>query len=184
MFQSENFTEGQKTKYGTLSNGGSPEIEDKIFQDVVFYIKALAVPGRRNWADKEVVNGKTLFLQANCSGCHIAKMVTGKSDSPSYLSAQTIRPYTDLLLHDMGDGLADNRPDYEATGTEWRTAPLWGIGLVKTVNKHTTLLHDGRARNTEEAILWHGGEAEKSKQVFMNFSRSDRDALLKFIDSL
>jgi CxxC motif-containing protein (DUF1111 family) len=153
-------------------------------QNVVFYIKALAVPARRDWQDQQVLQGKALFIKANCSGCHIPKMQTGRSESPGYLSSQTIRPYTDLLLHDMGEGLADNRPDYQATGTEWRTAPLWGLGLVKTVNKHTFFLHDGRARNVEEAILWHGGEGENSKQEFMKFTRPEREAVLRFIDSL
>lgn len=184
LFPTENLTKDQKEKYKNLPNGGSPEIEEKIFQDVVFYIKALAVPARRDWEDKQVLQGKTLFIKANCSGCHIPKMQTGRSESPGYLSSQTIRAYTDLLLHDMGEGLADNRPDFLATGTEWRTAPLWGLGLVKTVNKHTFFLHDGRARNVEEAILWHGGEAEKSKQEFMKFAKSDREAVLRFIDSL
>ncbi|TLV04077.1 thiol oxidoreductase [Dyadobacter luticola] len=184
MFMTEGLTAAQKAKYGALPNGGAPEITDNLFEDVVFYIKALAVPARRGWQDQQVLTGKALFTRANCTGCHVAKMLTGRSESPDYLSAQTIRPYTDLLLHDMGTGLADNRPDYEATGTEWRTPPLWGIGLVKTVNKHTNFLHDGRARNVEEAILWHGGEAEKSKQAFMTYSKTDREALLRFIDSL
>ena len=100
------------------------------------------------------------------------------------LSNQKIFPYTDLLLHDMGDGLADNRPDFLATGNEWRTPPLWGIGLIETVNNHTNFLHDGRARNIEEAILWHGGEAETSKNEFMKLSKADRDAVLKFLNSL
>jgi CxxC motif-containing protein (DUF1111 family) len=184
LFISEGLTFAQKAKYPVLPDGGSPEVEDKIFRDVVFYIKALAVPGRRDLTDQQVVSGKILFNKANCSGCHIPKMQTGRSDSPVYLSSQTIRPYTDLLLHDMGEALADNRPDFEATGREWRTAPLWGIGLVQTVNKHTNYLHDGRARNAEEAILWHGGEAEKAKRTFMSFSLADRAAVLKFIDSL
>jgi CxxC motif-containing protein (DUF1111 family) len=100
------------------------------------------------------------------------------------LSRQTIRPYTDMLLHDMGDGLADNRPDFLATGREWRTPPLWGIGLIETVNGHTNYLHDGRARNLSEAILWHGGEAEPAKQLFAGMSKADRDALLAFLNSL
>jgi CxxC motif-containing protein (DUF1111 family) len=184
LFPSENLTKTQKEKYKDLPSGGSPEIEEKIFQDVVFYIRALAVPARRTWEDQQVLEGKALFVKANCSGCHIPKMQTGRSDSPSYLSSQTIRPYTDLLLHDMGEGLADNRPDFKATGNEWRTAPLWGLGLVKTVNKHTFFLHDGRARNVEEAILWHGGEAENARQTFMKYAKSERDAVLRFIDSL
>jgi CxxC motif-containing protein (DUF1111 family) len=184
LFPTENLTVSQKEKYKNLPNGGTPEIEEKTLQNVVFYIKALAVPARRDWQDQQVLQGKALFIKANCSGCHIPKMQTGRSESPGYLSSQTIRPYTDLLLHDMGEGLSDNRPDYQATGTEWRTAPLWGLGLVKTVNKHTFFLHDGRARNVEEAILWHGGEGENSKQEFMKFARPDREAVLRFIDSL
>ena len=100
------------------------------------------------------------------------------------LSNQLIQPFTDMLLHDMGEGLADHRPDYEATGTEWRTAPLWGIGLVKIVNKHTNFLHDGRARNIEEAILWHGGEAEASQEAFKAMNKEKRDALITFLNSL
>ena len=100
------------------------------------------------------------------------------------LSNQIIYPYTDLLLHDMGNGLADNRSDYKATGTEWRTSPLWGIGLTRVVNNHNNFLHDGRARNLIEAIMWHGGEAEKVKNNFASLSKSDRDKLIKFLNSL
>ncbi len=184
LFPKENFTDAQAAKYGGLPNGGSPEIDETTLQNVIFYIKSLAVPARRNWKDAEVLSGKQLFVSVNCSGCHVMKLTTSAYDSPSYLANQTIRPYTDLLLHDMGTGLADNRPDFEATGTEWRTPPLWGIGLQKTVNKHTNMLHDGRARNVEEAILWHGGEAEKSKNAFMKLAKDERTKLLKFIDSL
>ncbi len=111
-------------------------------------------------------------------------MTTGKNITPRYLAGQTIRPYTDLLLHDMGEGLADNRPDGDADGNEWRTAPLWGIGLQKTVSKHTFFLHDGRARNIEEAILWHGGEAEKAKNSFKALKKKDRELMIRFIESL
>jgi CxxC motif-containing protein (DUF1111 family) len=96
----------------------------------------------------------------------------------------TIHPYTDLLLHDMGDELADRRDDYEASGREWRTAPLWGIGLLRKVSGHSELLHDGRARNVVEAILWHGGQAEAPREVFRNMPRADRDALVRFVESL
>lgn len=184
IFQKEDLTEFQFSNYGDLPNGGDPELEEKTLQDVVFYIRTLAVPARRNWQDTEVLKGKELFTKANCSGCHAPKMLTGSDVEPVYLANQTIRPYTDLLLHDMGEGLADHRPDFEASGTEWRTAPLWGTGLQYKVNKHTFMLHDGRARNVEEAILWHGGEAEKAKKAFMNYSRIERSQLLKFIDSL
>ena len=111
-------------------------------------------------------------------------METGDHPTIPALSGQTIRPYTDLVLHDMGDGLADGRPDFQATGSEWRTPPLWGIGLIETVNGHTTFLHDGRARNLTEAILWHGGEAEQSRDNFANLTPSEREALLRFLNSL
>ncbi|WP_196889918.1 di-heme oxidoredictase family protein [Aureivirga sp. CE67] len=166
-----------------IPNGGSPEITDENLISTVIYSSTLAVPARRNWEDQDVLAGKELFKTANCTACHTAKFETG-NHSIAALSNQTIRPYTDLLLHDMGDDLADNRPDFDATGNEWRTQPLWGIGLIETVNGHTNLLHDGRARNIEEAILWHGGEAENSKQEFMNFTEEEREQVLKFINSL
>jgi CxxC motif-containing protein (DUF1111 family) len=105
-------------------------------------------------------------------------------DSPTGASSQTIHPYTDLLIHDMGPGLADNRPDFDASGSEWRTAPLWGIGLTGVVNGHTFFLHDGRARNLLEAVLWHDGEARKSRDRVVDMSSQDRDALIAFLQSL
>lgn len=183
LFPNENLTPTQAHIYPNLANGGKPEIEDKNLNQVVFYLRTLAVPGRRNINNTEVIKGKQLFTQINCVGCHKPKIETGLNKIIQ-LSMQTIHPYTDLLLHDMGEGLADNRPDFLATGTEWRTPPLWGLGLVKTVNKHTTLLHDGRARNVEEAILWHGGEAEFSKQEFKKLNKTDRLAIIKFTESL
>jgi CxxC motif-containing protein (DUF1111 family) len=183
VFPEEDLTDTQKELYGDLPNGGSPEISNQNLDNIVFYLQTLAVPARRNWKNETVIQGKKLFTQANCSGCHIPKMqtVTGNGATSSN---QTIRPYTDLLLHDMGEDLADHRPDFLATGTEWRTPPLWGIGLVQKVNGQTFLLHDGRARSMEEAILWHGGEAEKSKNAFKNMSKTDRDALIQFLQSL
>ncbi|TAF43219.1 MAG: thiol oxidoreductase [Sphingobacteriales bacterium] len=183
LFPDENLTPAQAALYPNLPNGGTPEIEDVNLNRVVFYMRTLAVPGRRNTNDASVIKGKQLFTQVNCVGCHKAKIETGFDIIPQ-LSKQVIRPYTDLLLHDMGTALADNRPDFLATGTEWRTPPLWGLGLVKTVNGHTTLLHDGRARNVEEAILWHGGEAEKSKQAFKQLNKAERLSLIKFTQSL
>ncbi len=167
-----------------LPNGGNPEISDKIFGRVVLYARTLAVPGRRDWTDPEVLRGKQLFTQAKCSACHVPKLQTGDSPDLPELANQTIRPYTDLLLHDMGEGLADNRPDYEATGRDWRTAPLWGTGLIQTVNNHNHFLHDGRARGYEEAILWHGGEAEKPREAFRTMNHADRAALVRFLASL
>ncbi len=166
------------------ADGGQPELTDRLLDRVVLYSSALAVPRRRNWDDPDVLRGKQLFIQANCTGCHTPKITTGTHPDFPEFSDQTIRPYTDLLLHDMGEGLADGRPDFEATGNEWRTPPLWGIGLVQTVNGHTNFLHDGRARNLEEAILWHAGEAAQSKEAYMNFNQTDRQKLITFLNSL
>jgi CxxC motif-containing protein (DUF1111 family) len=184
LFPDENLSAEQKKLYPDLKNGGTPEISDELLDNVVYYTTALAVPGRRNVKDAEVIRGKQLFLEANCSGCHKPEMKTGSHPMIAQLSGQLIHPYTDLLLHDMGPGLADDRPDYLAGGTEWRTPPLWGIGLVKVVNNHTFFLHDGRARSLEEAVLWHGGEAEKSKNYYRSLSKADRAALIKFLESL
>jgi CxxC motif-containing protein (DUF1111 family) len=170
-------------------NGNSPqyqnvEVGDELFKLVVFYSRNLAVPARRNPGDPEVLKGKALLYKIGCVSCHRPKFMTGDTPGQPHLSHQLIYPYTDMLLHDMGEGLADNRPDGAASGTEWRTAPLWGIGLTKTVSGHTLLLHDGRARNVTEAILWHGGEAKPARDAFANLSRDDRDRLLAFVNSL
>jgi CxxC motif-containing protein (DUF1111 family) len=161
-----------------------PELEDSLLNSVAFYVRTLAVPARRNTTDADVKSGEQIFNQINCSGCHKPTVQTGNDVNLPYLSNQRIHPYTDLLLHDMGDDLADNRPDFLASGKEWRTTPLWGIGLFQKTNGIPYYLHDGRARTLEEAILWHGGEAEKSKQQFMQLSKSDRDKLIKFLNSL
>lgn len=168
---------------GDIPNGGSPEISDENLDKVTFYASTLAVPARRDVDDEEVLKGKKLFGDAMCTKCHKAKIQTGPY-SIDALANQTIRPYTDLLLHDMGEALADHAKDYKATGREWRTQPLWGIGLIETVNGHTNLLHDGRARNIEEAILWHGGEAEASKNAFKALFKNERNRVIKFINSL
>lgn len=168
----------------TIPNGGDPEIPDDNFDKVVLYSSALAVPGRRNWEEQDVLKGKELFAQANCSGCHIPKATTGSSPENAAFANQTIRAYTDLLLHDMGDGLGDGSADHLATGNEWRTPPLWGIGLFDIVNGHTYYLHDGRATNLEEAILWHGGEAENSKNAYTRMTLEERKQLIAFLNSL
>lgn len=176
--------------YGNLPNGsdsaGKPELPEPYFTNTVFYTEALAVPQRRNWTDATVRRGRVLFAQVSCNKCHMPEMKTGDFPSIPLLSNQVIHPYTDLLLHDMGPDLADNRPDFLATGTEWRTPPLWGIGLTGIVNNNNGmfLMHDGRARSIEEAILWHGGEALSSKQAFMQLSETDREALIKFVNDL
>ncbi len=167
-----------------IPNGGSPEISNSNFDKIVLYSSTLAVPARRNFSNQDVLRGKKTFETINCTGCHIPKMQTGNTYSIAAFRNQTIRPYTDMLLHDMGEDLSDNAPDFLATGNEWRTQPLWGIGLIKIVNGHTNLLHDGRARNITEAILWHGGEAQNSKVKFKKLSTQDRNDLLAFINSL
>ncbi|MFV3414046.1 di-heme oxidoredictase family protein [Pseudomonas nitroreducens] len=165
-------------------DGGKPEVSQHIFNQVAFYARNLAVPARRKVDDPQVLTGKGLFFDSGCASCHTPKFTTGASAAEPELANQVIRPYTDLLLHDMGEGLADNRPEFLASGRDWRTAPLWGIGLTETVNGHTQFLHDGRARNLLEAVLWHGGEAEAAKQRVLNFDARQRDALLAFLNSL
>lgn len=159
----------------------APEVSAMQMDKFTFYSRTLAVPARRDVEANE--RGEALFSQLGCAACHKPTVTTGDHEVAA-LAHQIIHPYTDLLLHDMGEALADHRPDFEATGSQWRTAPLWGIGLVETVNGHTSFLHDGRARNLEEAILWHGGEAEAAKTRFTKLPKDDRAALLKFLNSL
>lgn len=166
----------------TLS-GGTPELEPHIQEQVDFYTANLAVPVRRNVDDPNVQLGWTVFVDSGCTACHIPTWTTGRS-SHEWLSQQTIHPFTDLLLHDMGPGLADGRSEFQASGSEWRTPPLWGIGLTETVVGHTFFLHDGRARNLLEAILWHGGEALASQQAVRQLPAEKRAALLAFLNSL
>ncbi|MEM9407690.1 MAG: di-heme oxidoredictase family protein [Acidobacteriota bacterium] len=162
---------------------GELDIDTEDLDKVVLYTAALAVPAQRTPQAPEALRGRELFYEVGCETCHREQMKTGPYNLEA-LSDQVIRPYSDLLLHDMGPGLADGRPDFLADGNEWRTPPLWGIGLIETVNGHTTLLHDGRARNILEAILWHGGEAEGSKDAFVELSKEDREAVLRFLESL
>ncbi|CAM3871259.1 di-heme oxidoredictase family protein [Paracidovorax anthurii] len=164
------------------------EIDDKTLGDVVFYQAVLAPPARRDVNDAAVLRGQALFAQAQCAACHRPSYVTKEGPFPRLtskaLSGQRIWPYTDMLLHDMGEGLADGRPDFQANGRQWKTPPLWGTGLIQDVNGHTRLLHDGRARGVLEAILWHGGEAEDARQNVLRMDKADRDALVKFVESL
>lgn len=160
-----------------------PEASDEIFDLVVFYSRTLAVPAMRNASDPEVVAGSVLFDRVGCGSCHVRSLQTGDSDVP-VLAHRRIQPFTDLLLHDMGPELADGRPDHDASGSEWRTPPLWGTGLVPVVNRHDRYLHDGRARGVEEAILWHGGEAERVRDAFMRLDAADRRRLVQFLESL
>jgi CxxC motif-containing protein (DUF1111 family) len=164
--------------------GGHPELPEAFLDPVLLYARALAVPARRNADEAFVKAGEALFAKAGCSGCHAPTLETGDYAPLPAASHQTIHPYTDLLLHDMGDGLADGRPDYAAGPRDWRTSPLWGLGLSATVNGNTTLLHDGRARDLTEAILWHGGAAEAARDAFRGMSKQQRDALIAFVMSL
>ncbi|MFT6390031.1 MAG: CxxC motif-containing protein (DUF1111 family) [Cellvibrionaceae bacterium] len=165
-------------------SGGSPELSENILNIVTLYARNLAVPARRNINDPQVMVGETLFSEIGCADCHMASWKTASDYELPWLANQTIYPYTDLLLHDMGEGLADNRPEAKANGREWRTPPLWGIGLTKVVSGETHLLHDGRARNITEAILWHSGEAEKSQKNFVQLTKDRRDAVVNFLNSL
>lgn len=160
------------------------ELGDSTLYAVAYYIQSLCAPGRRNADDANVKAGKKLFMSTGCNKCHVSMQTTGANMAMPELSNQTIFPYTDLLLHDMGTGLADNRPDYNATGVEWRTSPLWGIGLTTVVNGHNNFLHDGRARNFVEAIMWHGGEATNAVNNFKTLSKTNRDAVVAFLNSL
>lgn len=168
------------------------EISAKDMADVDFYLQSLGVPSRRNVNRADVLKGEALFSRAKCNLCHVSTLHT--SATPTVLidgktkmwelTSQTIHPYSDFLLHDMGDELGDDYPQGKATGNEWRTTPLWGAGLQETVNGHTHFLHDGRARNFQEAIMWHGGEGDVSRQIFKNMNKEDRTALIEFLKSL
>ena len=196
LFPAENCPEGQTQclngPTATGCGGGRGKCEEANYwevlpsrlRNVTLYMQALAVPAQRQMDQAEVKRGGMLFTQAQCSACHVPEMKTAATTVVPSAANQLIRPYTDLLLHDMGEDLADHRPDFQASGREWRTAPLWALGLQKVVNGHTDLLHDGRARNFAEAILWHGGEAEVSRDRFMAMPKADREALLKFLGSL
>ncbi|GAB4534998.1 MAG: di-heme oxidoredictase family protein [Ruegeria sp.] len=160
------------------------EIDQQGMDLVAFYSRNLGVPARRDVDDPQVLRGKEVFHTIGCASCHTPAFVTHRlPDRPEH-SFQLIWPYTDLLLHDMGEGLADNRPEARATGREWRTAPLWGIGLTERVSGHTQFLHDGRARSLLEAVLWHGGEAQAARDAVVSMPKPDRDALIRFLESL
>lgn len=163
---------------------GEPEVSDNILRLVLFYSRNLGVPARRNIENPQVLAGKNLFYKAGCQQCHTPQFKTRHDAAEPELANQVIRPYSDLLLHDMGAELADNRTEFQATGREWRTPPLWGIGLTQTVSGHTQFLHDGRARDLLEAVLWHGGEAQAAQRQVLAFDAQQRSALLAFLNSL
>lgn len=160
------------------------EVDAEGLDLVTFYSQNLGVPARRGMDDPEVLRGKEVFYQTGCTACHTPSFVTHRLQDQPEQSFQLIWPYTDLLLHDMGPNLADNRPEARATGQEWRTPPLWGVGLTQQVSGHTYFLHDGRARSLLEAVLWHGGEAQTQRDAVTQMTTADRDALIKFVESL
>lgn len=173
-----------KLPTGVQERLGDTEAPDPVLDLVTFYSENLAVPARRKASFPETLKGKKIFYETGCISCHTPKFVTRRDAGNKAQAFQLIWPYSDFLLHDMGEGLADGQQVGVATGNEWRTPPLWGIGLTQTVSGHTFFLHDGRARNLTEAILWHGGEAQKARARFADLAKSDRDALLSFLESL
>lgn len=160
-----------------------PDLAASFLERLTLYTRLLAVPAQRDADDPAVQRGAALFRDVGCAACHLPTLRTAEAALPE-LALQTFHPFTDLLLHDLGEDLADGRPDGLATGREWRTAPLWGLGLIGRVNGHDRLLHDGRARGFAEAVLWHGGEAEAARDAFAGLERRDRDALVAFLASL
>ncbi len=163
--------------------GPKPELSKAVTAKITAYLRMLGVPKPRP-ATPESARGAALFRDFQCSACHVESLTTSANSGLNHLQNQIFHPYTDLLLHDMGEYLSDQRPDFAASGSEWRTAPLWGIGLIPSVNGHNFLLHDGRARGVAEAILWHGGEAQAAKERFRKASNADRQALLAYVNRL
>ncbi len=171
-----------------IENKTREDISKDLLERVTMYTQLLSVPQRRDLDKPQVINGKKVFHQINCQSCHTPSYTTGSNSQFKVLNNQKIYPYTDMLLHDMGEALADDvkayRNEEEANTREWRTPPLWGLGLLQTVNGHTRLLHDGRANGIQEAILWHGGEAQKSKDNFLKLTKKERQDLIAFLRSL
>ena len=165
-------------------NGGTPEISQKQINMLQVYMQTLAVPRQRDVNDKEVIAGSNLFKKIGCENCHVSTYITGKHKDHEELSNRVIKPYSDFLLHNMGPELDDGLQEGKVKSREWKTPPLWGIGLVKVVNRHTRFLHDGRAKSIEEAILWHGGEGLGSKEKFLSLGAKERRKILKFLSSL
>ncbi len=175
---------GAQTECAQQNHTGKPELKPEMWDKLSFWNMMLDAPAPRDQDKPAVARGKQLFAQAQCAACHVPELKTGKVDGFPQLSERKIQPYTDLLLHDMGPGLADGRPDFKAGGSDWRTAPLWGIGRSKQVNGSTSFLHDGRARDLAEAILWHGGEAKPARDAFAKLGKQERDELIAFLNSL
>ena len=175
----------RKAIHGNHGAPKAPEMSDQVASLIHFYSANLAVPARRGVADPRVLSGKQIFFDIGCTSCHTPKFTTGQATKDlAHLSEQQIWPYSDFLLHDMGEGLSDRFPERGAQAGEWRTPPLWGIGLTKTVSEQARYLHDGRAETLQEAILWHGGEGQRARDHYRGLSPSQRAALLEFLSSL
>lgn len=183
LFPQDNCPEAQTACRDVAKRFAAIEADDAQLDLLTFYTESVAVPARRDVDNPEVQRGEALFAEIGCAACHTPRVETGNHRNAA-VANQSIQPFTDLLLHDMGEGLADGRPDFGASGREWRTPPLWGLGLIDTVNGHLFLLHDGRARGIAEAILWHGGEAEAARERFRTMPAADRESLLTFLRSL
>lgn len=183
LYPEENCTSTQSACRQAPS-GGQPELSQSDLEALEFYLANIDAPPRRKQDDPIVRKGERAFADFGCAVCHRPTLQTGPGTPTLLTAGKTIAPYSDLLLHDMGAGLADHRPDYQASGSQWRTPPLWGIGLVPVVNDHNQFLHDGRARNLQEAILWHGGEARPARQRYARATPELRQALLAFLQSL
>ncbi|MFT6451168.1 MAG: CxxC motif-containing protein (DUF1111 family) [Halocynthiibacter sp.] len=177
-------TDCQSAPHGDNPAQDGFEISAESLDLVTFYSRNLAVPARRDEGDPQVLRGKKIFYETGCIACHTPKFVTHRLSGQPEQSFQLIWPYSDMLLHDMGEGLADNRPEARATGSEWRTPPLWGIGLTAQVSGHSNYLHDGRAQTLLEAVLWHGGEAQATRDAIIASDPADRAALIRFLESL
>ncbi len=173
-----------QTECAQQNHTGKPELKPEMWDKITFWTMMLDAPAPRDQDKPAVIRGRQLFAQAQCASCHVSELTTGKVEGFPLLSKRRINPYTDLLLHDMGPGLADGRPDFKAGAADWRTAPLWGIGRSKQVNGSTSFLHDGRARDLTEAILWHGGEGKAARDAFAKLGRQERDELIAFLNSL
>jgi CxxC motif-containing protein (DUF1111 family) len=182
-FGDENCPPAQQACAGA-PHAADADLSPAFVEKLVAYLETLAVPAQRGVALPVTLRGAERFEAMGCATCHTPVQRTRDDPSNPRLAAQTFAPFSDFLLHDMGEGLADGRPDFAAGGSEWRTAPLWGLGLLQTVNGHQRLLHDGRARGFAEAILWHGGEAEAAAEAFRRAPRAEREALLAFLSSL
>lgn len=183
LFPEENCTPAQDACRRAPS-GAHPELSQSDLEAIEFYLANLDAPARRKPNDPQVRQGEQAFGEFGCAVCHRPSLQTGPGTNMLITANRSIAPYTDLLLHDMGAGLSDHRPDYKAGGNDWRTPPLWGIGLVPLINEHNQYLHDGRARNLQEAVLWHGGEARPSRQRYAQAPKEKRQALLAFLQSL